>query len=223
MRLNYFKVAEEKIDTLVTTMIICMFLGARLTYVFIYNWDYYGSNLTEIFSFWHGGLSFHGALVGLIAGGVLFARREKISWLQVMDCVALAGTQGIFFGRIGNFINGELYGRITSSPIGMVFPSGGPMPRHPSQLYEAFLEGIVLSLLLWLTFKKVKQYGVLSSLFLLGYGVARFIVEFFREPDQQLGFYFGSLTMGQLLCSLMILGGVGLYVYVKKHEASLRL
>lgn len=223
IRRGFFKVAEEKVDTLVTTMIICMFVGARLTYVFVYNWDYYSEHLSELLSVWQGGLSFHGALIGLIAGGVIFARQNKISWLQVMDSVALAGSMGLFFGRMGNFINGELYGRITDHWVGMIFPTGGPLPRHPSQLYEAVLEGLVLTGILWVVLKRVKNYGVISSLFLLGYGTFRFIVEFFREPDQQLGFYFGSMTMGQILCFLMIMSGVGLWAYVAKNKKSLQI
>ena len=223
IRRGFFKVTEEKVDTLVTTMIICMFVGARLTYVFVYNWDYYSQNLSELLSVWQGGLSFHGALIGLITGGVIFARQNKISWLQVMDSVALAGTIGLFFGRMGNFINGELYGRITDHWLGVVFPGGGPLPRHPSQLYEAFLEGLVLWAILWIVLKRVKNYGIISSLLLLGYGVFRFMVEFIREPVQQLGFYFGSMTMGQILCFLMILAGVGLFFYVNKNKQKLMI
>lgn len=223
IRRGFFKVTEDKVDSLVTTMIICMFIGARLTYVFVYNWDYYSQNLSELLSVWQGGLSFHGALVGLIVGGVIFARQNKIQWLQVMDSVALAGTMGLFFGRMGNFINGELYGRITDHWIGMVFPTGGPLPRHPSQLYEAVLEGLVLTGILWMVLKRIKNYGVISSLFLLGYGTFRFIVEFFREPDQQLGYYFGSITMGQILCFIMILSGFGLWGYVVKNKTNLQI
>lgn len=223
IRRSFFKITEEKVDTLVTTMIISMFIGARLTYVFVYNWDYYSQHLMELFSVWQGGLSFHGALVGLIVGGVIFSRQNKIQWLQVMDSVALAGSLGLFFGRIGNFINGELYGRITTHWLGVVFPTGGPLPRHPSQLYEAFLEGILLTIILWIVLKRVKNYGIISSLFLVGYGTFRFIVEFFREPDQQLGFYFGSMTMGQILCSLMIISGIGLWVYVNKNKTKLQI
>ena len=121
VRNKFFKIAEEKIDSLITTMIICMFVGARTAYVFIYNWDYYSQNLMDLMAVWKGGLSFHGALVGLIVGGVIFARQNKMSWMEVMDSVALAGTPGLFFGRIGNFINGELYGRITNSAFGIIF------------------------------------------------------------------------------------------------------
>ncbi len=205
---GFFKVPKEKIDNLITILLICMFLGARLAYVFIYNWDYYSQHLSELLSVWQGGLSFHGALVGLLIGGYIFAKRNKVSWAQVLDAMVLAGTPGLFFGRLGNFINGELYGRITDSPIGMIFPAGGPYPRHPSQLYEAILEGLVLSLILWFLLKRVKYYGIISCTFLIGYGTFRYIIEFFREADPQLGYYFGgTTTMGQILCLLMILSG----------------
>ncbi len=217
---KFFKVTEDKVDTLITTMIICMFLGARLTYVFIYNWDYYSQHLSELLSVWQGGLSFHGALIGLLVGGVIFARQNKIPWLQVMDAVALAGTQGLFFGRLGNFINGELYGRTTTHWLGMIFPNGGPYPRHPSQLYEAFLEGILLSAILWIVLSRTKIYGIIGTIFLFGYGFFRFIVEYFREPDQQLGFFLGgSVTMGQILCFLMMIGSIGIFVMAKKQNS----
>ncbi len=221
VRTKFLKVAEEKIDTLVTTMIICMFIGARAAYVFIYNWDYYSQNLMDLLAVWKGGLSFHGALVGLIAGGVIFARQNKLSWMEVMDSVALAGTQGIFFGRIGNFINGELYGRITTSAVGVIFPQGGPFPRHASQLYEGFLEGILLFAILWFVKSRTKIYGIIGGLFVGFYGVFRFIIEFFREPDSQLGYYFGFITMGQILCFLMILASAGLIIYAKKKNIAI--
>lgn len=206
---GFFPLPITKIDSLITYLIIGMFLGARLAYVFIYNWDYYRHNLSELLMVWQGGLSFHGAIVGLVAGGYLFARRNGITLFQVMDNVALAGCQGLFFGRMGNFINGELYGRVTDAPVGMIFPAGGPYPRHPSQLYEGVLEGIVLSAILWFLLPRVKRYGVISAAFLIGYGVFRYIVEFFREADSQLGYYFGNTTtMGQILCLIMILIGV---------------
>lgn len=218
---NFFKVSIDKIDTLVTTMIICMFIGARTAYVFIYNWDYYSQNLPDLLAVWKGGLSFHGALVGLIAGGVIFARQNKISWMEVMDSVALAGTQGLFFGRMGNFINGELYGRMTNSAVGIIFPQGGPYPRHASQLYEGFLEGLVLMAILWIVKSRVKIYGIIGGLFVGFYGIFRFIIEFFREPDSQLGYYFGFITMGQILCFLMIIAGVGLLIHAKKKNITI--
>ena len=221
VRNNFFKVSADKIDSLITTMIICMFIGARTFYVFIYNWDYYSQNLMDLLAVWKGGLSFHGALVGLLAGGFIFARQNKITWFEVMDSVALAGTPGLFFGRIGNFINGELYGRITNSKLGIIFPAGGPFPRHASQLYEAFLEGLLLFTILWLVKPRVKIYGIISGLFVSLYGVFRFSVEFFREPDSQLGYYFGSITMGQSLCFIMMAAGLGIIVYSKKKNITI--
>lgn len=205
---GFYKIEEEKIDSMITTMLICMFLGARFAYVFIYNWGYYSQNLTELLHVWQGGLSFHGALAGLLFGGWYFGRKNGVSWAQVMDATALAGTPGLFFGRMGNFINGELYGRVTDSSFGMVFKGGGPYPRHPSQLYEGFAEGLLLTLALWFIMTKVKRYGVIACSFVIGYGFFRYFIEFFREADAQLGYYFGgTTTMGQILCLIMIGGG----------------
>ena len=210
---EFIRMPVEKADSLMMTIILSMFLGARLAYVFIYNWGYYSSRPLEILAVWQGGLSFHGAMVGIIVGCYIFARKQKIPLISVMDTAALCATPGIFFGRIGNFINGELYGRVTHSWVGVIFPHGGPYPRHPSQLYEAVLEGLVLSAILWVLLPRFKHYGYLSATFLIGYGFFRYLVEFFREPDSQLGYYFwGTTTMGQILCLLMILaGGIGFY------------
>lgn len=216
---GFFQVPKEKVDSLITISFICMFLGARFFYVFIYNWGYYKSHLTELFAVWNGGLSFHGALAGLLVAGLIFAKKNNISWAQVMDNVALAGAPGLFFGRMGNFINGELYGRLTDSPFGLIFPAGGPYPRHPSQLYEGILEGLVLAAILWFMLKRVKHYGYLASTFLIGYGFFRYIVEFFREPDAQLGYYFGgTTTMGQILCLIMIGIGIAAIMVVRKKK-----
>ena len=212
---KFFQVAKNQVDTLATILFIGMFVGARGAYVFIYNWDYYSQNIGDIF-FQRGGLSFHGAVLGIIAGVYIFSQRNKIPWLQTMDVVVLAATPGLFFGRLGNFINGELYGRRTDMWMGVIFPGGGPYPRHPSQLYEAVLEGLAMSVLLWMLVGRVRHYGYISLVSLLFYGISRFLVEFFREPDAQLGYYFGWMTMGQILCSVMILGGVPLYLYVKR-------
>jgi phosphatidylglycerol---prolipoprotein diacylglyceryl transferase len=217
-RKGFFKPGPDKSDSLITHVLIGMFIGARIFYVFIYNWDYYSENITDLFAVWKGGLSFHGALAGLLTSGYIFARRNKISWAQTMDTIALAGAPGLFFGRMGNFINGELYGRTTDAAIGMIFPNGGPYPRHPSQLYEGILEGIVLSIILWVISKRVKTYGWIGATFMVGYGFFRYIVEFFREADSQLGYYFGgTTTMGQILCFVMIiLGFVAYYIVWKK-------
>jgi phosphatidylglycerol:prolipoprotein diacylglycerol transferase len=165
---------------------------------------------------WKGGLSFHGAVVGMCTVTWWFAKKNGLHFFHIGDCMAVAGSPGLFFGRMGNFINGELYGRVTDSWLGVVFPGAGPFPRHASQLYEGVLEGLVLFGILFIVHKRERFYGVVSSVFLLGYGVFRFIVEFFREPDAQLGYYFGFLTMGQLLCLCMIIGSFVMLWYAKK-------
>ena len=213
---KFWPIPKEAIDKYITWLIIGMFLGARLFYIFLYNWDYYSANLGDIFAVWKGGLSFHGAVVGMCISTWLFAKKHKLHFFQIADCMAVAGTPGLFFGRMGNFINGELYGRVTDSWVGVVFPDGGPFARHPSQLYEGILEGIALFLILFAVHKRERFYGVASSVFLLGYGVFRFIVEFFREPDSQLGYYLGLFTMGQILCFGMIIISFIMLMYAKK-------
>jgi phosphatidylglycerol:prolipoprotein diacylglycerol transferase len=166
----------------------------------------------QVFSVWQGGMSFHGGLTGVVVATLIYCRRQAIAILPLADILAIAATIGLGLGRIGNFINGELWGRVTTVPWGMVFSGAGPLPRHPSQLYEAMIEGpIIFSLLYWLFARKVKN-GSIIFFFLIFYGVGRFIIEFFREPDQQIGFLWGGATMGQILCLLMIVAGsIGLY------------
>lgn len=217
IKVKYIKMPLDRVDTMLTYMLIGMFLGARLAYVFIYNWAYYQNNFSEILAVWRGGLSFHGGLAGAILGGYLFSLRQKIPWIRVMDAAALCAAPGLFFGRIGNFINGELYGRATDHWVGMIFPHGGPFPRHPSQLYEAFFEGLVLTLILWAMRPYQKFAGLTSAAFVFGYGFFRYFIEFFREPDPQLGLFFGGTTsMGQILCLLMMAFGIGLYFYYQR-------
>jgi len=213
-----FKVKADETDQLVTYSLFGLFLGARLLYVFVYNWDYYSLHLSEIFHVWKGGLSFHGGVLGLIVGGYFFKKKHRLSTFHVFDVIALAGSQGVFWGRMGNFINGELYGRRASEslPWAMIFPSGGHFPRHPSQLYEGILEGIVTFLILWFARKHVKIQGHIAALYLFCYGVFRFTIEFFREPDSQLGYYFNYFTMGQFLCSLMIVASFIVFMIATK-------
>lgn len=213
---KFWQAPAEEIDKFVTHLIIGMFIGARLTYVFVYNWEYYSQNFLDIFSVWKGGLSFHGAVVGMCFATWRFAKKYNLHFFHIGDCLAIAGSPGLFFGRMGNFINGELYGRVTDSWAGVTFPEGGPFPRHPSQLYEGISEGIILFIILFLLHRRERFYGVVSSVFLLGYGFFRFVVEFFREPDAQLGYYFGYFTMGQILCFLMIIGSFLMLKYAKK-------
>jgi phosphatidylglycerol:prolipoprotein diacylglycerol transferase len=215
---KYFRLPKDKIDSLITYVIVGMFLGARSFYVFIYNWDYYSNHLTELLAVWQGGLSFHGALVGISIAGYIFAKKHKLHFFELADAFAIAGSPGLFFGRMGNFINGELYGRVTDVPWGFIFNDGGPYPRHPSQLYEGILEGIILFSILFMMHSRVKIYGKIGACFVFGYGVMRFIVEFFREPDSQLGYYFDVLTMGQILCLFMMAVGVVFYILVKKKN-----
>ena len=216
---GFFKLPKESIDKYVTYLLIGMILGARIFYVFIYNWGYYSNHLSEVFLIMQGGLSFHGAVVGMSVATLIWAKKHNLHFFQISDCLGIAGSIGLFFGRMGNFINGELYGRVTTSSFGMVFKNGGPMPRHPSQLYEGFFEGIVLFCILVFLHRRVKVYGIVSAVFIMGYGFFRYFIEFFREADSQLGYYFGrTTTMGQILCIVMFLIGLATLFYAKKKN-----
>ncbi|HUD50957.1 prolipoprotein diacylglyceryl transferase [Parvibaculum sp.] len=204
-------ITKLEIDDALLWAALGVILGGRIGYVFVYNFDYYSSHPAEIFTVWQGGMSFHGGAFGVLVALAIFARRRNIPMLTLMDLVSAAQPIGQFFGRIANFINSELWGRPTDMPWGVVFPNGGPMPRHPSQLYEAALEGIVLFLVLRLLthrFKLLQRPGTIMGVFIMGYGVSRVIVEFFREPDVQVGYLYGGwLTMGMVLSIPMILIG----------------
>ena len=204
----------KALDSLVMYLVIGMLIGARLIYVLVYDPAAYAAHPLEALAIWRGGLSFHGAVLGMGTASLVFARRNRLPFWTVADTLALGGTPGLFFGRIGNFINGELYGRPTNVPWAMIFPTDPRhLPRHPSQLYEALSEGLLLFLFLW-TLERLAvragwyKPGLLGGAFLIGYGVIRFLLEFTRQPDPQLGFILGPFSMGQLLSSLMILAGV---------------
>jgi phosphatidylglycerol:prolipoprotein diacylglycerol transferase len=203
-------------------------LGARLGYVFFYNFSYYMSNPLEIllpFSFSGGlhftglaGMSYHGGLLGVITATALFCRKYKIKFWQYVDFLIPSIPLGYTFGRIGNFINGELFGRVTEMPWGMYFPQDRTNQlRHPSQLYEAFFEGIFLFLILWTIRKKKLFNGFFLSLYIIGYGTVRFFIEIVREPDEHIGYFYNTLTLGQILCIFMILSGLGIYYFRKKQ------
>jgi phosphatidylglycerol---prolipoprotein diacylglyceryl transferase len=215
-----YKALEENFENLNFVLILCVILGGRLGYVLFYNFSYYMAHPIEILATWNGGMSFHGAALGLVLGGILFCRVKNIDFWKVADIYVITMPIGIGLGRCGNFINGELFGRVTTLPWGMVFPGGGPNPRHPSQLYEALLEGLVLFLLLWpqrdKPWKGGWPHGSILALFLICYGVFRILVEVAREPDPQVGFLLGIFTMGQLLSSLMVGGGLLLFWWRKK-------
>ncbi len=211
--------SSQDVEDLLFYLVFGVILGGRLGYILFYNLPYYTQHPSEILAFWHGGMSFHGGLIGTVAAGYLFAKRKKVSLWRIADYAAVATPPGLGLGRIGNFINGELFGRVTTVPWAMVFPHGGPLPRHPSQLYEAVLEGPVLFLILWSLRKRPLPRGGLLALFVVGYGTIRFFVEFFREPDPQLGFVLaGVFTMGQVLSFFMVICGLLVFIYLKKHR-----
>lgn len=213
-RLRNIDLNKDGVSDLLFYGVIGVVLGGRLGYVLFYNLHQYLARPWEIFAVWQGGMSFHGGLLGVVAATILFCWRRQLSILQVGDVLVTSSTIGLGLGRIGNFINGELWGRTTDLPWGMVFPGGGPLPRHPSQLYEAFLEGLVLFLVLYLLHRRKVAEGVPFFVFFVGYGLFRFLVEFVRQPDAHLGFLWGGATMGQLLSLPMILFGLGGLVYL---------
>jgi phosphatidylglycerol:prolipoprotein diacylglycerol transferase len=199
---------KDQVYNMVVWAAFGVFIGGRLGYTLFYNFSYYVQHPANILAIWEGGMSFHGGLLGVIVALFWFSQRQGIPAYQVGDLAAAATPIGLGFGRIGNFINGELYGRATDVDWCMVFPSGGPACRHPSQLYEAGLEGVFLFTFLWVIWKTAPPPGTIFWSFITGYGVCRMIVEFVREPDAQLGFILGSFSMGQLLSFPMVVVGV---------------
>ena len=203
-------VTRTQVDDFFLWALIGVILGGRLGYVLFYKADYYFSHPSEIYRTWEGGMSFHGGLLGVTVAIIVFARHAKINMWSLADGVGCAAPIGLGLGRLANFINGELWGRASDVPWAMVFPSGGPEPRHPSQLYQAALEGLVLFVvmhLLWRNDRVRAHPGTLTGAFWIGYGVFRIVGELFREPDEFLGFLIGGATMGQLLSIPMILFG----------------
>lgn len=218
-----WRITPEQVDDLLFYMTLGIILGGRLGYVLFYDPGQYLAAPWRLVAVWQGGMSFHGGVLGVIAAAWLFARNHRVPLLDVTDAVALVGPIGLFLGRLANFVNGELWGRPTDLPWGVVFPHAGPEPRHPSQLYEAFLEGIVLFAILQLVHARSTRpadAGLLGGTFLAGYAVFRFLVEFVREPDAQLGLLAGGLTMGQLLCLPMLALGLGTIAWSRRHAAA---
>jgi len=222
-----FGFSKNQVNDLTTYAILGLIIGARLGYVLFYNLSYYMRHPLEIilpFSFSNGftftgisGMSYHGGLIGILLLVFWYIRKAKLEYWDVMDLYVPVVPLGYTFGRLGNFINGELFGRTTTSAIGMYFPQASEkVLRHPSQLYEAFFEGVFLFLLLWSIRKFKVPKGAMLALYVIGYGTVRFVIEFFREPDSHLGFILSSFSMGQILCALMIAGGISLYVYLKQ-------
>ena len=210
----------KEFDDLITYLIFSIIIGGRLGYILFYNLGYYIANPFDIFKVWEGGMSFHGALLGIIVGTYLFSKKKNVPVYFLLDIIACVSPIGIFLGRLANFINGELIGKVTTVSWAVIFPAIDSLPRHPSQLYEAVLEGAVLFLILnSLILRRGYKIGTCSYLFLIYYGIFRIISEFFRQPDPQLGYLFNLFSMGTLLSFLMIIAGlVILNVLRKKNE-----
>jgi len=211
---------RKLIDDFFIWAIIGVILGGRIGYVLFYQLENLIKDPIYIFYIWKGGMSFHGGLAGMAMGIFLFSQKNTINFFELSDLVSLVAPIGLFFGRIANFINVELYGRVTSFPFAMIYPTVDNLPRHPSQLYEALFEGIILFLILFIFFIRnysKQQFGTLSGLFLLLYGVFRFLIEFLREPDEHLGLFLKYFSMGQLLCIPLIIFGI--LIYLKKYQS----
>jgi phosphatidylglycerol:prolipoprotein diacylglycerol transferase len=211
---------KNHIDDLLTWVLLGVIIGGRLGYVFFYNSEYYLSNPLDIPKIWQGGMAFHGGLIGVITAMILFAWKYKIPFFVLSDRVALVTPIGLFFGRIANFINGELFGRTTDFQYAFVFPNSD-LPRHASQLYQAATEGLILFIILLVMqrYEYIRNhFGIISGTFLAGYAIFRFLVEFTRQPDSHLGFVLGSLSMGQVLCIPMALAGLGIILYAIRYN-----
>ncbi len=207
-------VSQDQALNWMSWLMIGVVLGGRLGYILFYGGNYYLQNPTEILAVWRGGMSYHGGAIGAMFATILFAKCHTKPHWALLDQLGIGSTFGIFFGRIANFINGELVGRVTTVPWAMIFPHEGGLPRHPSQLYEAFCEGMGVLLILTVLKKTNKlNHGQLFGAYLIGYGICRCILEYFRQPDPQVGFIIGTITMGQALSGIMILLGAGIILY----------
>ena len=209
---------KEKFDDFITYLIIGIIIGGRLGYIFFYNLNYYSNNLFDVFKIWQGGMSFHGGLIGVIIVSIFFAKKNNQNPFNYLDIVSIVAPIGIFFGRIANFINSELYGIETNLPWAVKFIQVDDLYRHPSQIYEAFFEGIILFIVLIYFRNKgfMKIPGFISGVFLTFYSIFRFMIEFFRVPDEQLGYLFFNLTMGQIISILFLV--IGIYIIFSRYE-----
>jgi len=213
-------VKPEHADDFLTWATFAVILGGRIGYVLFYKPEFYFANPSEIVKTWQGGMSFHGGLIGVMIATIWFTRTRKIPFLAFLDLATAVAPIGLFFGRIANFINSELWGRTTNVAWAIVFPNGGPQQRHPSQIYEALLEGLLMLVILHLVWRRKSlrsKPGVLTGVFMIGYALSRMFVEMFRQPDAYLGFLIGGATMGQLLSVPMLVIGAGLIVYAHKR------
>jgi phosphatidylglycerol:prolipoprotein diacylglycerol transferase len=211
-------ISHEQFDDLILLGVIGTILGGRLGYVLFYKPGYYLAHPLEILAIWQGGMAFHGGFLGVLAAAAWFSWRRRVDWWRLMDFIAPCVPTGLAAGRLGNFINGELWGRPTDLPWGMVFRGAGDLPRHPSQLYQLALEGALLFVLLWWYSSKPRARGAVSAMFLIGYGAFRFLAEFAREPDDFLGLLAFNLSMGQWLSLPMIGAGILLYAWSRTQR-----
>ena len=221
IKFKNLKIDNKVISELISNSMIGIIIGGRLGYVIFYNPDYYLNNLLEVFKLWNGGMSFHGGFIGVIFAVIYSSKISKTPILILADLIAIVAPIGIFFGRLANFINGELYGRITNHSFGMIFPNAGNSPRHPSQLYEAFFEGFLLFIimLLFIKFTNIlNKKGLITALFLSCYGSFRFMIEFFREPDANIGLLYFNFSMGQLLSLPMIIVGLYFIIFIARKK-----
>ena len=218
---NLDLVKKEIFDDLIIYLVLGIIIGGRLGYVIFYNPEFYSKNIIDVLKLWQGGMSFHGGLLGVIFATTIFSKIRGINFFNLTDIVACVAPIGILFGRIANFINGELFGKVSTLPWAVLFPNTDNVSRHPSQIYEAFLEGIVLFILInFLAMKKqlLLKPGYVSGFFLILYSIARIIGENFREPDEQLGYLFNYFSMGTLLSLLTFLGGCLIIFFIKNNE-----
>ena len=211
---------NQKFDDYITFLIIGIILGGRLGYVLFYNLNYYTSNIVDIFKIWQGGMSFHGGLLGIIIASILFAKKNNQDTFIYTDLVSLVAPIGIFFGRLANFVNSELYGKVTDVPWAVTFIQVDNLSRHPSQLYEAICEGVILfALLLYFRNKNyLERPGLISGLFLIFYSIFRFCIEFFRVPDEQIGYLIFNLSMGQIISLIFIIIGTILFYFKNENK-----
>jgi phosphatidylglycerol:prolipoprotein diacylglycerol transferase len=218
---NFTQIKTSVFDDLIIFLVLGIIVGGRLGYVFFYNFEYYTQNFLEIFKIWHGGMSFHGGLLGAIASIIIFSKKSKTNFFKLADIVSCVAPIGIFLGRVSNFINGELYGKISNLPWAIIFPDAGNIPRHPSQIYEAILEGIILFILInYLALKKKLLFkaGYISCIFLVFYSALRIFSEVFRQPDVHLGYFFNYFSIGVILSSVTFLAGCFIIFFVKNNE-----
>ncbi len=221
-RMRNYGLDKDILSDFLFYAVLGVVVGGRLGYTLFYNAPYYLAHPLQIFYVWEGGMSFHGGLLGVVTVLLIFSTKRDIPKLTICDLTVVAVPIGLGLGRLGNFINGELWGRVTDLPWGVVFPAAGPLPRHPSQLYEAILEGLLLFIIVYILHRKEARPGVPAFSFLIGYGCFRFLVEFVRQPDEHLGFLWGGATMGQLLSLPMVIAGlIGLFLVLKRrvHES----